>query len=67
MFDVTYVDATLVLVVDEHGQSMTVGSTFFGTRQYQVDVRVTVCDETFHTVQIPAIVFLAVGSFSASR
>src|SRR5574344_631339 len=63
MFDVTQVDATLILGVGDHGQSAAVGSTFFGPRQYQVDVRVTVCDETFHTVQIPATVFLAVGSF----
>ena len=38
-------------------------SSLFRACQYEVDIRVTVRDKTFHTVQIPALVFLTVGSF----
>src|SRR5574344_2009864 len=56
-----YVDATLVLVVDKHGEAAAVVCAFFGTGEHEVNVGVAVGDEALHAVEKPAAVLLAVG------
>ena len=60
VLDVAHVDAALALVIDEHGQAAAVLGAFLAAGQDQVDVRVTVGDETLHTVQQPAALLLGI-------
>ena len=59
---VAYGHTALVLVVYEHGQSATVMSALLGACEHEMYVRVAVGDESFHSVEQPAAVFLAVCS-----
>ncbi len=61
VFDAADVNATVALVVDEHGKTTTVAGAFFGAGEHQVNVGVAVRDEALHAVQVPALVFFAVG------
>ena len=61
VLDAAHVHATVALVVDEHRKAAAVVGAFFGAGEHQVDVRVTVGDEALHAVQVPALVFFAVG------
>jgi alkylation response protein AidB-like acyl-CoA dehydrogenase len=54
-------------VVNEHRQASAIMSTFFRACQHKVNVGVTVGNETFHSVQVPAFVFLTVSSFEHNR
>ena len=67
MLDTAHVNPTTLLVVDEHGQSASVTSTLLTARKHEVDVRVTVGDETLDTVEQPAAILLAVSSFQHHR
>ncbi len=51
VFDVTYGNTAIALVVNEHRKSTTVPGTFLGTGQHQMDMGVTVGDETLHSVE----------------
>ena len=51
----------LTVVVDEHGKAAGVVGAFFGAGEHQVNVGVAVRDEALHAVQVPALVFFAVG------
>ena len=51
----------LTVVVDEHGKAAAVVGAFFGAGEHQVNVAVAVGDEALHAVQVPALVFFAVG------
>ena len=62
MLDVTNINTTLALVVDEHRQATSVLGAFLTACQHEVDVRVTVGDETLHTVQAPAVLLGVIGS-----
>ena len=62
VFDATNINATIALVVDEHRKATTVMGAFFGAGEHQVNVGVAVRDEALDTVQVPALVFFAVGS-----
>ena len=61
VLDAAHVHATVALVVDEHGKAAAVVGAFLGAGEHQVDVGVTVRDEALHAVQVPALVFFAVG------
>ena len=61
VFDTANVHATVTLVVDEHGKAAGVVGAFFGAGEHQVNVAITVRDEALHAVQVPALVFFAVG------
>ena len=61
VLDAAHVHATVALVVDEHGKAAAVVGAFFGAGEHQVDVAVAVGDEALHAVQVPALVFFAVG------
>ena len=61
VFDAADVHATVTLVVDEHGKAAGVVGAFFGAGEHQVNVGVAVRDEALHAVQVPALVFFAVG------
>ena len=61
VFDAANVNATVALVVNEHGKTTTVAGAFFGAGEHQVNVAITVRDEALHAVQVPALVFFAVG------
>ena len=61
VLDAAHVHAAVALVVNEHGKAATVVGAFFGAGEHQVNVGVTVRDETLHAVQVPALVFFAVG------
>ena len=63
VFDSADIYATLAFVIDEHRQSTPVFRPFFRTGQDQMKVGVSVCDETFHTVQTPAIFFFVESRF----
>ena len=58
VLDVTNSNATVALVVDEHRQTATVACAFLRTCKHEVDVRITVGDETLNTVQAPCAVFV---------
>ena len=62
MLDVAYIDTTLTLVVNKHGKTATVLGTFFATSQHQVNIRITVSDETLHTIEQPATFFFRISS-----
>ena len=59
---VTHSHSTVALVIDKHRQATSVVGSLFRTGEHQVYVGVTVGDEALHAVEIPALVFLAVGS-----
>ena len=61
VFDAANVHATIALVVDEHRKTAAIVRAFFGAGEHQVDVGVAVRDEALHAVQVPALVFFAVG------
>ena len=61
VFDAADINATVALVVDEHGKTTAVAGAFFGAGEHQVDVAIAVRDEALHTVQVPALVSFAVG------
>ena len=61
VLNAAYVHATVALVVNEHGEAAAVVGAFFGAGEHQMDVGVTVGDEALHAVQVPALVFFAVG------
>ena len=63
VFDTANGYTAVVAVVDEHGESASVFGSFFGTGQHECNVSVTVGDEPFHSVEIPAAVGLAVCGF----
>ena len=63
VFDAANVYATVALVVDEHGQAAAVFCSLFRTCQHEVQVGITVSDETLHAVQTPAVVCLVISSF----
>ena len=67
VLDTTHVDATLILVVDEHGKSTSVAGALLRTCKHEVDVRVSVGDETFHTVEEPASVLLRISCLEHNR
>ncbi len=59
VFDTTYCNAAIALVVDEHRQTTAVLGAFFGACKHEVYVAVAVGDEPFHTVEYPcAVLFL---------
>ena len=62
VLDVTHVDTTITLVVDEHRQATSVLGALLRASQHEVDVRVAIGDETLHTVQTPAVLLLVEGS-----
>ncbi len=61
VFDAANVNATVTLVVNEHGKTTTIVRAFFGAGEHQVNVGVAVRDEALHAVQVPALVSFAVG------
>ena len=61
VLDMTYGDTTVALVVDEHRQTTTVLGSLFRAGQHEVDIRVTIGDETLHTVQAPCAVLVLSG------
>ena len=61
VLNVAHVDTAVALVVDEHRESTSVLCSFLRTSQHEVNVRVTVGDESLHTVQAPAVFLLVVG------
>ena len=63
VFDTAYVHSTVPLVIDEHRETAAVTGPFFGTCQYQVQVGVTVGDETLHAIQSPAVFRLVESGF----
>ena len=67
VLNTAYVYSTIALVVDEHGKTASVVCSFFRTCQYEVNIGITVCDEAFHSVQIPALVFFTVSGFQHDR
>ena len=52
VFDAANVNATVALVVNEHGEAAAVVGAFLGAGEHQVDVAVTVGDEALHAVLI---------------
>jgi len=52
VFDAANVNATVTLVVNEHGEATTIVRAFFGAGEHQVNVGVTVRDEALHAVLI---------------
>ena len=62
MLDVAHVDATLTLVVAEHRQAAAVLGAFLGTSQHEVDVGVTIGDETLHAIEQIAAILFTIGS-----
>ena len=50
VLDVAHVYAAITFVIDEHGQAAPVFGSFFGAGQNEVDVGVSVGDETLHAV-----------------
>ena len=63
VLDVAHVNASVALVIDEHGQSASVTCTLFRTCKDEVDVGISVGDETLHAVQSPAVFLFVEGSF----
>ena len=61
VFDVAHVNASVALVIDEHGQSASVTCTLFRTCKDEVDVGISVGDETLHAVQSPAVFLFVEG------
>ena len=61
VLDAAHVHAAIALVVNEHGEAAAVVGAFFGAGEHQVNVAVAVGDEALHAVQVPALVFFAVG------
>ena len=58
VLDTAYINTAISLIVDEHRESASVASALYGTSQHEVDVRVTISDETLYTVQAPAVLLL---------
>ena len=56
VLDMTHVDAPVALVVDEHRQTTAIARALLGAGEDEVDIGVTVGDETLHTVQAPGAV-----------
>ena len=56
VLDMTHIDATVALVVDEHRQTAAILGAFLRTGQHEVDVGVTVGDEALHTIEAPCTV-----------
>ena len=61
VLDVTDIDTALTLVVNEHRQAASVLGTFLRTSQYEVDVAITIGNETLHAVQSPAVLLFVEG------
>ena len=53
VFDAANVNATVTLVVNEHGKTTTIVRAFFGAGEHQVDVAVAVRDEALHALTRP--------------
>ena len=67
VFDAAHGETTVGTVVDEIREATAVGSAFFGAGKDEVDVGVAVGDETFDTVETPAVGGLVEGCFEAYR
>ena len=57
----------IAFVVDEHRQTTAVASALFRTCQNQVNISITIGNESFNTVQIPAVISLAESGFQHYR
>ena len=56
-----HVHSPVAFIVDEHGQATAVGRAFLAASQHQVDVTVTIGDETLHAIQSPSAVGILRG------
>ena len=55
VLDAANINATIALVVNEHGKTTAVVGAFFGAGEHQVNVAVAVGDEALHTVRIQTV------------
>ncbi len=53
VFDAANINATVTLVVNEHGKTTTIVRAFFGAGEHQVNVGVAVRDEALHALTRP--------------
>ena len=62
VLDVTHINATIALIVYEHRQATSVSCAFFRSGEDEVDIRITIGNESLHTIQSPAVLLLIEGS-----